>query len=228
MLNQRIENIKNVEALDGDVILHNVVVVAFDMCSSSNIIEDLTRTDSLPAYDRLLKNLRLWLFNNAKKFNFAVYKFTGDGWILLFPSSLITGEDLMSFLVKLSCRHYLFRRKFIDEHLESIPNTTGLTFGIDMGRVRKIMFGNEIEFVGRALNVACRLQAAVKDKGSAPDYRCLFSRKVFTTYLKEVHGYKYFPVERSLRNISGGERYRCVKVNLSKIVKNFTPSVVSQ
>jgi len=206
---------KNIELLD-DGITHDLVVVAFDMCSSSKLIEDLSRTKSLIAYDRLLKNLHLWLWSNAKKWNYIVYKFTGDGWILLFPESLIDGASLMSFLVRLSNRHNAFREKLIDSHLESIPPSTGLTFGIEMGTLRKVVLGNEVEFAGRALNVACRLQAAVKDKGSEPDYRCLFSRKVFNTYLKDVEDFQFFEVERSLRNISGGERYRCVKANLAK------------
>lgn len=207
---------KNIEVIDGDAVLHDLVVVAFDMCSSSNLIEDLSRTDSLRAYDQMLKNLYLWLWSNAKKFNFIVYKFTGDGWILLFPASLTTGNDLMQFLVKLTHKHSLLRQKLVDGHLESIPKANGLTFGVEMGKVRKIVLGTNVEFVGRPLNVACRLQTAVKDRGSAPDYRCLFSRKVFNTYLKDIQGYKYFDVERSLRNITGGERYRCVKVNLAQ------------
>ncbi len=213
-------SMKNIEVIDGNTVLHDFVVVAFDMCSSSSLIEDLSRTGSLRAYELLLKNLHLWLWSNAKKFNFIFYKFTGDGWILLFPASRITGKDLMQFLVKLSHKHSLLRQKLVDGHLESIPKANGLTFGVEMGTVRKIIFGTDIEFVGRPLNVACRLQTAVKEKGPAPDYQCLFSRKVFNTYLKDVQGYKYLDVDRSLRNITGGERYRCVKVNLAHAVRS--------
>jgi hypothetical protein len=44
---------------EGDT--HDLVVVAFDMCSSSKLIEDLPRTGSLAAYDRFLKSLYYWL-----------------------------------------------------------------------------------------------------------------------------------------------------------------------
>ena len=117
-----------------------------------------------------------------------------------------------------SRQHNSLHEELISSHLESIPFSTGLTFGIEMGTVRKVVLGSEVEFVGRALNVACRLQASVKDKGSEADYRCLFSRKVFNSYLSDVEGFKFVPVTRSLRNISGGERYRCVKANLAKDV----------
>jgi hypothetical protein len=210
---------KNLELLDESSTTHDLVVVAFDMCSSSKIIEDLSRTQSLVAYDRLLKNLYLWLWSNAKTSKFIPYKFTGDGWIVLFPVSAIDGTSLMRFLVSLSRQHNTLRKRLIENHLESIPDSTGLTFGVEMGQLRKVILGKEIEFVGRALNVACRLQAAVKDKGSAPDYRCLFSRKVFNSYLHDIDSFKFYDVDRTLRNISGGERYRCVKANLTKHVR---------
>lgn len=205
---------KNIEVL-GDGPLHDVVVVAFDMCSSSMIIEDLTRTNSLVQYDRLLKNLRLWLWSNTVASGFVLYKFTGDGWILLFPAAKLEGASFMKFLVRLARRHQELRCTLVDDHLESVPTAVGLTLGVEMGQVRKVVLGNETEFVGRAINVACRLQSAVKDAGPSPGYRCLVSRKVFNTYLKDLEGYTFGEAVRSLRNISGGERYRCLKVDLS-------------
>lgn len=207
---------RNLKLLDASAATHELVVVAFDMCSSSNVIEDLSRTENLVAFDRLLKNLHLWLWSNAGQSKYVLYKFTGDGWIVLFPVTGIDGASLMRFLVRLSRQHNSLRKKIIEKHLESMPHSTGLTFGVEMGILRKVVLGRDVEFVGRALNIACRLQAAVKDKGPDPDYRCLFSRKVFNTYLRKVEGFKFFDVDRSLRNISGGERYRCVKANLAK------------
>lgn len=212
-------DMKNVELIEPKSLTHDLVVVAFDMCSSSKLIEDLTRTGNLSAYDKLLKSLHLWIWSNATSTNYVVYKFTGDGWILLFPVDGIDGTGLMNFLEKLSQRHNSLRRKFVDDHLESMPEATGLTFGVDMGPLHKILLGKDVEFVGRAINVACRLQSVVKDKGPEPDYRILFSRTVFNSLLKEVTNYKFFEVERSLRNISGGERYRCMKANLSRCVR---------
>lgn len=210
---------KNIELPVPESLAHDLLVVAFDMCSSSKLIEDLSRTGNLSAYDKLLKNLHLWVWSNAKSSNYHVYKFTGDGWILLFPVERIDGNDLINFLVKLSKKHDGLRSKLIDNHLESMPEATGLTFGVEMGPLHKILLGNEAEFVGRALNVACRLQSAVKDKGSEPDYRVLFSRKVYNSLLKDITEFKFFDVDRTLRNISGGERYRCVKANLSGRVR---------
>ncbi len=211
---------KNIELLDTEHDTHELVVVAFDLCSSSKLIEDLTRTKTLVAYDRMLTSIHQWLCSNAMQSNYVAYKFTGDGWILLFPVSKMDGPSLMRFLVALSKQHSALHKKFVDSHLESIPSSIGLTFGVEMGTLRKVRFGNEIEFVGRALNVACRLQAAVQNKGPELDYRCLFSRKVFNTYLEKLKEFQFFDVERTLRNISGGERYRCVKTDLTQYVKS--------
>ena len=207
---------KNISVLDEEKIIHELVVVAFDMCSSSRILEDLTRTGSLGQYDRMLKNLRLWLAANAQSSGFVLYKFTGDGWILLFPADSVTGRGLMSFLLRLCKKHEHFRRQFVDKHLESMPKSVGLTLGIDAGLVRKVILGSEVEFVGRAINVACRLQTAVKDKKPGPDYRCLMSRKVFNRYMTEVEDFLFVAVDRELRNISGGEKYQCYKIDFSR------------
>ena len=207
---------KNISVLHEDTIIHELVVIAFDMCSSSRILEDLTRTGSLAQYDRMLKNLRLWLAANAQSSGFILYKFTGDGWILLFRADTLTGRGLMSFLLRLCKRHEHFRQQFVDRHLESTPDSVGLTLGIDAGPVRKVIFGSEVEFVGRAINVACRLQIAVKDKKPGPDYRCLMSRKVYNRYMTEVEDFHFVAVERVLRNISGGEKYQCYKVDFSR------------
>lgn len=206
---------KNIETLGAESLAHDLLVVVFDMCSSTKLIEDLTRTGNLSVYDRFLKDFHLWISSNAKASNYVVYKFTGDGWILLFPVGTIDGKRLMNFLLKISKRYEEMRTKFIDSHLESMPETQGLTFGVEMGGLHKILFGNEVEFVGRALNVACRLQSAVKDEGHA-GYRCLFSRKVYNSLLndKALDDFNFKDVERTLRNISGGERYRCVKAEL--------------
>ena len=61
------------------------------------------------------------------------------------------------------------------------------------------------EYIGRALNVACRLQAAIKDADDSPAYKALVSNaafnKYFTTARKLVKAWK---VKRTLRNIRGG------------------------
>ena len=211
---------KSIAPLDTSATSHDVVVVAFDMCSSSKILEDLTRTRSLTRFDRLLKNLQLWLAANAEASGYVLYKFTGDGWLLLFPLSEVTGKGLMAFLVRLCKQHQRFRRDFVDKYLEATPESVGITLGIDVGTVQQVTFATgDIEFVGRPINVACRLQTAVKDKTPGPDYRCLMSRKIYNELMKDETDFQFGPAERTLRNISGGERYQCYKVDFSAAIQ---------
>lgn len=45
----------------------------------------------------------------------------------------------------------------------------GLTFGADKGQMIRLFMSNQREYIGRPLNIAARLQAAVKDPaGSNP------------------------------------------------------------
>jgi class 3 adenylate cyclase len=71
------------------------------------------------------------------------------------------------------------------------------------------------EFLGRALNIACRLQNAVKVKGGYPEYRVLVSNQVYNEYLRGIKGLKAVRVYRMLTNIRDGTKFKCVKLKLS-------------
>jgi class 3 adenylate cyclase len=199
-----------------------VVIVAIDMCSSTSIIEDLTRTHSVDRFELLLKKLQSWLSLNSNKYcNYEIYKFTGDGWILIFPTDSLHKNVLMKFLIQLSKRYYLYQKMCIVKHLESFPKTKGLTFGIDTGLIYEIKLNNKCEYIGRPLNVACRLQNAVKDKCDSPDYNIFVSVKVFNNFLDETEDFQFKNETCELKNISGGENYRCKKIDLSLKVRNM-------
>src|SRR3990172_6703680 len=119
---------------DEKMTIEHKIVISFDICSSSNIIEDLTLTNNLKAMRNLLIKMKEFLLEKSDLLNFHVYKFTGDGWILLFPEN-IQGKDLMHFLIELSS---FFKQKLnsqIIPLLERPPEITSLTFGIDGGKL---------------------------------------------------------------------------------------------
>jgi len=59
------------------------------------------------------------------------------------------------------------------------------------------------EYVGRALNVACRLQAAIKDNDNSPAYKALVSKAAFNDYFTSVpKRVKVWKVKRTLRKHS--------------------------
>jgi len=68
-------------------IVINAVVVAFDICSSSDIIEELTLKGDMKRFQQFLTAIKRHLMEKQKTITFNTYKFTGDGWILLFPEN---------------------------------------------------------------------------------------------------------------------------------------------
>jgi hypothetical protein len=190
----------------------DALVVVFDMCSSSDVLEELTLSGDLRRYDELLTSVKKYLANAQGKVLFDPYKFTGDGWILLFPAST-KGELVFAFLQNL-CR--FFKKEFNDRvlrHLGTPPSLTGLTFGIEKGPLRPITMYGQQEYIGRALNVACRLQASIKDKDESPAYKALVSNAAYIKYFSAAAGgVKVWKVRRKLRNIRGGAYFRCIKI----------------
>jgi len=192
------------------------IVVAFDMCSSSNIIEDLTNSGSVEPLMAFLDELRRCLAREQKAtLPFDPYKFTGDGWLLLFPAAS-DGASLLRFLENL-CLHFVvtFQRLLLP-YLSRTPALVGITFGIDKGEVLPLTLHGQQEYVGRAINVACRLQAAVVDKGPSPAYSALVSDRVYRDYLAETTPHRVIKVTRNLRNINNGEQFACRRVWLMR------------
>ena len=62
------------------------LVVFFDMCSSSKILEDLHQTGNLKKYRDLLILIKEFLLDKQQSGICEIYKFIGDGWALLFPA----------------------------------------------------------------------------------------------------------------------------------------------
>ena len=195
-----------------DLAIENKIIVTFDICSSSDIMEDLTLTGNLRAMRNLLINIKRFLMNNATTVGFEIYKFTGDGWILLFPEDA-KGKFILDFLKELSIE---FKRLIgrVVGLLETKPNILGITFGIEKGPLIRIKMVGRKEYIGRAINIACRLQNAIKDNDQHPEYKVLISSHAFKELLKGLDTYSPVRVKRKLRNIRGGNEYRCIKLNL--------------
>ena len=185
----------------------------FDICSSSTILEDLILTNNIREMRNLLIRLKKFLQTESQTHGYEVYKFIGDGWILLFPDNA-DGESLIEFLETL-CRTFedgLYHS--IIPKLQSTPTILGLTFGIDKGPLVKLIMLQRTEYIGRALNVAARLQSAIKDKDNAPQYKILFSKHAFQALRLPAGFRKTQAVTRTLRNIQGGRKYECIKLRL--------------
>ncbi|HXX43748.1 MAG TPA: hypothetical protein VEJ38_03405 [Candidatus Acidoferrales bacterium] len=199
------------EAEDPDVVERTVVF--FDICSSSNMLEDLMLSNNQRVMRNLLIAVKNFLKSEAAEQGFEVHKFIGDGWVLLFPGQT-SGESLITFLDKL-CKYFHHQlAKRVLPQLQGQPRPLGLTFGVDRGQLIRIRMMGRQEYMGRPLNIASRLQGAIKEKDESPGYKVLFSKPSFQA-LKFPTGFRKFKeVERTLRNIQGGEKYSCVKMKL--------------
>lgn len=190
------------------------LVVVFDICSSTLILEDLIRTENQYRWRKLLNRQKNFLRMKREEYEYEMYKFLGDGWILLFQPN-VDGTKLVRFL-KLLSRHFSkCFTEFIEPALNSKISPIGLTVGIDKGTLIPILMNQQREYIGRPLNVASRLQGSIKDKDANPQYKVLMPKSVYASFGDTIKGkYSTRQVTRTLHNISGGERFLCMKLKL--------------
>lgn len=193
-------------------IIEQRVVVTFDICSSTAIIEDLHKTENTKRWRDFLIWMKDYLRIKSNKMDFSIYKFTGDGWILLFDFDY-PGDNLIDFLQDL-CKQFKMRyKRKVEDFLETPPVTSGLTFGIDRGSLIRFMMNNQWEYVGRAINVACRLQGAIKDRDKSPQYKALITKPLYQDIRHSLAELEHQEVKRKLRNIAGEKEVHCIKVS---------------
>lgn len=189
------------------------MVVSFDLCSSSKMLEDLTLSGNVDALGKLFAHLNMFVRAKTKELGGNVYKFTGDGWILLFPQS-VDGKRFVTFLAEMCqfCHHVL--RSTVIPVLEATPERIGIAIGLDSGPLLQIMLDGRSEWVGRPINVACRLQNSIKDKDGQPEYKALISKQLYEKLKDALATHEPVKVTRMLRNIRNGAKFECIKVTL--------------
>jgi class 3 adenylate cyclase len=200
------------------------LVLVLDICSSTAILEDLLRTENQREWRNLLIRLKDFLMTRSGESSFEVYKFLGDGWILLFDDA-VSGTDLIKLLQDTCVEyHRLFHQKVcgvLEEH-----HTVGMTFGADAGTLVRIVMTGRIEYVGRPLNIAARLQDALKQKDKTPHGKLLISKNAFTRLkLPSTGRLAGKLVTRQLRNISGGSNYQARKIVICRYSEAKNPSM---
>lgn len=158
--------------------------------------------------ENFLVELRRYLSESRKRLPFRTYKFTGDGWIFLFQPN-VTGEELLEFLTTTSAYTKETLNRMIIRYLDIKPVQTGANFGIEKGRLRRLALGGRDEYIGRALNVACRLQRAIKEGEDRPAYTALITNSAFNEYVRSQVEVTAKRVQRTLPNISGGGLFNC-------------------
>ena len=185
-------------------------VLIFDICSSTVFIEDLVKTDELDSYCNLLEDFKHFL-SALNIDGMTIYKFLGDGFVLLFDKKVLFDEVLM---VSKRTAEYAKERiaLFVRDNIETtvIPRI-GITIGIDIGNLKAIKLNGETEFIGRAINVSSRLQSSLKDKEHVN--KILMSVKAYKNIIGQDIKRKCIERERVFRNISDNNRTRCYELD---------------
>jgi class 3 adenylate cyclase len=202
-------------------IKHARIVVALDLCSSSQIMEDLLLSEKFDRYEAFLVCVKRWLMNWTEQHSPAkgrceLYKFTGDGWIVLFPDT-IRGEALVAFMYSLCEMVDAELARHIIPSLSSMPAVVGATLGVEAGNLIRMTMNEREEYVGRPLNIACRLQSAVKEKNPHPVcYQALVSASLYNERLpKAALKYRVESTTCSLRNILSGSGFACRRIDFT-------------
>jgi len=177
------------------------LVVVFDICSSTTILEDLKRTDNLAAWRDLLLEMKANLQEEGSRLAMCLYKFIGDGWVLLFPDN-VPKKELCGWLSRFSEWYQGQFERAIRPLLLQEPSPIGLMFGIDAGELIRLELDEQVEYLGRAINVAARLQAQTKDLRGGPSYKALFSRNSYNSPAPPPRDIAVEAAKVSLRNIS--------------------------
>lgn len=191
------------------------IVVVIDICSSTTILEDLLLTNNLDGLRNLLIEMKRLIEREAPSTGVEIYKFIGDGWILLFPPS-IGGTELVNFLETLSGLFKTRLEALVVPRLQDTPAVMGLTFGIDLGPLVRMEMLERIEYIGRSLNVAARLQSTLKESDPSPAYKVLISMPAFTAIGLPPNLWKTSVEKHALRNIRAGNERQCVKLYLKE------------
>ncbi len=180
------------------------VVMVVDIRSSTSLLEDLKQTDNLAIWRNLLITLKQFLQEQHAVSGVEIYRFVGDGWILLFPEE-VTKKLMMEFLNEMSIQ-FDMGFDYIKDFLQRRPPAVGLTFGIDSGDLVKLEMNEQPEYIGRAINVAARLQDHAKKVEPVEAYQAVFSKHSFNGMASPYnHGLHVKTVTASLRNIAGGD-----------------------
>jgi len=139
-------------------------VVVFDLCSSTEILEGLQSRGKIGLYNELFGHIETLIRRLGQGFGCRIYKFLGDGYILLVNEDTTTEELIVLCAVICRTCNTLLKEGILEE-INFTPKRIGFTFGCDIGEIHALSIGGKAEFTGKVINLSSRLQSSL----SAPD-----------------------------------------------------------
>ncbi len=202
-------------------------VFVFDLCSSTTILEELVVSNQVDEYNRLIFSIHQFLDDRRGRFHFVIYKYVGDGFILLFDRDTLI-DHILVFAWELAAFAEKSIESFLDECIAALElPRTGITMGLDTGIVNTFMMGSGTqEYTGRPINLSTRLQTSL----SEPEH----TNKLLIS-LRARKGIKVISLRRMLkerqrvfRNISGNTRQRCFEFDPGEMTIDQANTILSQ
>jgi hypothetical protein len=195
------------------------IVTFFDICSSSKIIEDLAQNNDLSLWRKTLKKIEINLENKRDALGFSIYKFLGDGWVLIIDPDT-DKKELLQYFTELCDAFSNHFNKTIEKRLSTEIKPIGLTFGLDIGEIFRISIGGTKEYMGSPLNIAARLQICISNPNKLeddPSNQLMMVRRNYYKYFKDDVGgnYKLVKARRKLKNIRNDDTFICTRIWLT-------------
>jgi len=155
---------------DKGVRLTKKIVVSIDIASSSWVLEQLTLSGRVKLWLDLLKLMRTNLGKIGDEFiglgRVTIYKFTGDGWIVLIDDDA-SWKSIEQFLFKIFKNFKEIFSECVEKSLDAgnaDARVVKIRFGMESGLIAFLRVGSVAEYVGRAINMACRLEGLTIEK----------------------------------------------------------------
>jgi len=188
-------------------------VVVMDVCSSTQILETLTRMENAEEYYRLM--MRIYMAVERATMNKgSIYKFLGDGFILLF-SAECGFDEILSCVGSICQASNTELKRFVSSKLDRpVLKRMGITVGIDEGRIYQTDFNDAmgIEYFGMPINRASRLQASLKDPNHAN--KALISWKLYSKIRDKCIRTCAKETTRTFNNVAEDTTLRCYEIDL--------------
>lgn len=197
-------------------------LVAFtDVCSSSVIVEGLSERSRIPEWKEHLNKILHGIRQRQSDLNFEIYKFLGDGWVLLFEPGVSNKLEIMNFFRNLCEIHRTNFEDNISDYMDGVIPNIGLSFGLYFGNIYPVEINEQQEYVGESLNIASRFQGSIRNQKDTSDHaanQLLMSWPDYISYFKDQIDAEYSEytkkVERKLRNIKNNKTWNCARIHL--------------
>ncbi len=204
--------------IDEENVMIDYYVIVFDLCSSSVILEDLQNQEKLDRWKLFWEKIHAFLVKTSHHEEvFTIYKFVGDGFILLYNPEFEDG--LIRYCIRLSKIINEELGKIIENDMNVRPDRLGITIGVDKGKLIQLKIGNLYEYTGKAINVASRLQSSLKKPEHAN--KMLVSKNVKNRTCSLYDSSLYKSVERTLNNLFGDKSFYCYEIDLTVDITDY-------